>query len=80
MHLEIVTPDKNIYSGEIKLINAPGTEGSFEILNDHTAFISTLGTGTVKIIEINGAEKLFEVDKGVIEVNKNNIILLAEKV
>jgi F-type H+-transporting ATPase subunit epsilon len=80
MHLEIVTPDKKIYSGEVKLVNAPGSEGSFEILNNHTALISTLGKGTVKVIESNGTEKLFEVDKGVIEVNNNNVILLAEKI
>ena len=80
MVLEIVTPDKKIYSGEVKLIQAPGTDGSFEILNNHASMITTLDSGTVKVIEEDDTEKLFEIDKGVIEVNNNKIILLAEKV
>lgn len=80
MILEIVTPDKKIYSGEVKLVQAPGTDGSFEILKNHAPLISTLDKGTVKVVEEDDTEKLFEIDKGVIEVNKNRIILLAEKV
>lgn len=80
MVLEIVTPDKQIYSGEIKLIQAPGIDGSFEILKNHAPLITTLDKGTVKVIEEDDTEKLFEIDKGVIEVNKNKIILLAEKI
>lgn len=79
MILEIVTPDKKIYSGEVKLVQAPGADGSFEILQNHAPLISTLDKGTVKVIEEDDTEKLFEIDKGVIEVNKNKIILLAEK-
>ena len=79
MVLEIVTPDKKIYSGEIKAILAPGSDGLFEILNNHAPLISTLGKGTVKVIEEDDTEKLFEIDKGVLEVNRNKIILLAEK-
>ena len=80
MILEIVTPDKKIYSGEVKLVQAPGADGSFEVLKNHAPLISTLSKGTVKVVEEDDTEKLFEIDKGVIEVNKNKIILLAEKV
>jgi F-type H+-transporting ATPase subunit epsilon len=42
MHLEIVTPEKKVFSGEIKLIQVPGSKGQFEVLRNHAAIISTL--------------------------------------
>ncbi|MDA3892968.1 MAG: ATP synthase F1 subunit epsilon [Salinivirgaceae bacterium] len=80
MILEIVTPDEKIYSGEVKLVQVPGADGSFEVLKNHAPIISTLGKGKVKVVEEDDKEIFFEIDKGVIEVNKNKIILLAEKV
>ena len=79
MVLEIVTPDKKVYAGEGKLVQVPGADGSFEIMKNHAPIISTLGKGKVKIIEEDDTEKLFDVDKGVVEVHKNRIIILVEK-
>jgi len=78
MQLEIVTPDKKIFSGDVKLVQVPGVSGSFEILNNHAPIISTLEKGKVKIIENEGKEQIFEITGGVVEVLKNKIILLAE--
>ncbi len=80
MYLEIVTPDNKIYTGEVKLVQVPGTDGSFEVLKNHAPIISTLNAGKVKIVEEDDSEKFFDISKGVIEVNRNKIILLAEKV
>ncbi len=80
MDLEIVTPDKKIYSGAVKLIQAPGADGSFEVLENHAPIISTLNKGKIKIIEEDDSEKTFEIDKGVIEVNNNKVILLVENI
>ena len=80
MILEIVTPDEKIYSGSIKLVQIPGADGSFEILKNHAPIISTLVKGKVRVVEEDDNEKFFEIDRGVIEMNKNKIILLAEKV
>lgn len=80
MYLEIVTPDEKVYTGEIKLIQVPGVDGSFEVLKNHAPIISTLAKGKVKIVEADDTEKFFDIEKGVIEVNKNQIILLAEKI
>jgi len=79
MFLEIVTPDQKIFSGEVRLVKVPGSSGSFEVLKNHAPIISTLQKGIVKVIDFDDKEHLFEIDKGVIEVNKNKIILLAEK-
>lgn len=78
MHLEIITPEKKIYTGEVDLINLPGSDGSFGILKDHAALVSTLKEGEIKIIETDNSERFFSVKGGVIEVNNNNIIVLAE--
>ncbi len=77
MHLDIITPEKNVYSGEVEMVNLPGSDGSFGILKDHAPLVSTLKAGEIKVVE-NGSEKLFSVNGGVVEVNNNKIIVLAE--
>lgn len=76
--LEILTPDKNIFSGEIDLIKVSGTKGSFEVLNMHAPIISTLDKGQIKVLENSGNENYYEIDSGVIEVQKNKIVVLVE--
>lgn len=80
MYLEIITPDKKIFEGEVKLIQLPGSKGGFEILNDHAPILSTLEKGTIKIRDKNDKEQFFEVDGGVIENKSNKIIVLVESV
>ena len=77
MQLEIITPEKDLYQGEVESINLPGSDGFFGLLNDHAPLVSTLKAGEIKIIE-NGSEKTFTVNGGVVEVNNNKVIVLAE--
>jgi len=79
MHLEVVTPDKKIFEGEVVAVTFPGTEGSFQVLNNHAPLISTCTTGLVKIKTLT-EEKRFTIEGGIVEVLKNNVVLLAEKV
>ena len=78
MHLEIITPEKTIFSGEVRLVRVPGTKGSFEVLQNHAPLISTLEKGQVKVIEKNEKEHFFEINGGVIEVKDNRVILLSD--
>ncbi len=78
MYLEIITPDKKVFEGEVNLIQLPGSKGSFEILKNHAPIISILEKGTIKIQDQNNKEHLFEVDGGVIENKSNKIIVLVE--
>ena len=78
MFLEIVTPDKKIFSGEIKQVKVPGTKGPFEVLNNHASIISTLIKGEVKIVSPDGEKLLYSISSGVIEVKNNKIVVLAE--
>ncbi len=77
MNLEIITPDTTIYQGEAELVQLPGIDGSFEILNNHAPLISALKQGKVKIKQ-GGKEEFFDINGGVIEVLDNKILILAE--
>jgi len=76
VYLEILTPESKIFSGEITLVSLPGTLGSFEILNNHAPLISTLGAGSVKVIDTVGQTQLFPIKRGVVECLDNQIHLL----
>ncbi len=80
MKIEIITPDRNIYSGEVRSVRVPGRKGSFQVLKDHAPIISTLDAGSVMITDDQGTEVRFEITGGVIEVKRNRIILLADSV
>ena len=77
MTLEILTPDKNIYEGEVNSISLPGTMGGFEILNNHAPIISTLEDGKVTV-RGNSKEEVFFIKGGVVENLNNHVVVLAE--
>ena len=78
MQLDIVTPEKSLYSGKVELVQLPGKDGSFEILNNHASIVSSLGKGTIKLKTVEGDEIFFEVGGGVVECKKNVISVLAD--
>ena len=78
MFLEIITPDKKLFSGEAKAIKLPGRGGSFGVLNNHAPIISSLKKGTIVVTDENKEKKNFDVKGGVVEVLKNKVVILAE--
>lgn len=78
MKLEIITPDKKLFEGNVKSATFPGSEGSFGVLNNHAPMIATLKKGNIELIEDNNNKLDFEVNGGVVEVLKNKVIVLAE--
>jgi len=80
MRIEIVTPDKKIFEGDIKSVRVPGRKGSFQVLKDHAPIVSTLERGSVIMVNQDGIETSYEISGGVIEVKANKIILLADSV
>jgi len=78
MKLEIITPDKKLFEGEVKSAVFPGSEGSFGLLNNHAPMIATLKKGNIELTEENNSTQSFEVKGGVVEVFKNKVIVLAE--
>ena len=78
MKLEIITPETTLFEGEVTLVQLPGIDGSFEILNNHAPLISVLKEGKIKVRDASNKETLFDVKGGVIEVLKNKVLVLAE--
>ena len=77
MKLEIITPEKRLFDGKVKLVKVPGASGSFEILNNHAPIISTLTKGTIKVITETDQKELIDIDSGIVEVKANSISILA---
>ena len=80
MTLDILTPEKTIFTGEINLVKVPGSNGSFEIMESHAPIISSLSKGELKINTKDEKVILYNIDGGVIEVNNNKVIILVEKI
>jgi F-type H+-transporting ATPase subunit epsilon len=78
MKLEIITPDKKLYEGEVKSAVFPGSEGSFGVLDNHAPMIATLRAGEISLTEENNNKQEFHVKGGVVEVLKNRVIVLAD--
>jgi F-type H+-transporting ATPase subunit epsilon len=78
MYLEIITPDKKIFEGEINLVQLPGSKGSFTMLKNHAPIISTLEKGTITVREISGKEHAFNINGGVVENVSDKVIVLVE--
>jgi len=77
MNLQIITPEKKLFEGEVKLVQVPGSSGSFEVLKNHAPIISTLTSGTIKIITDKDKKETVQISSGIIEVKTNKITILA---
>lgn len=78
MKLEIRTPDKSVFTGEVSLVQMPGIDGLFEILEHHAALVAALQKGRVKIQDKENNIQFFDINGGVAEVLHDNILVLAE--
>jgi F-type H+-transporting ATPase subunit epsilon len=78
MELEIMTPEKNVFKGEVNSVLLPGITGKFEVLNGHAPIISSLQKGKIRVINAENKTENFNIQGGVIEIQNNKIIVLAE--
>lgn len=89
MFVEIVSPEKTLFTGDVSSVHLPGSEGSFQILNNHAPIVSTLKEGLIKLIGkfdnksenlniINSNEASLEIQSGVVEMKKNKLIILVD--
>jgi len=78
MKLEIITPDKKLFEGNVKSAVFPGSEGSFGVLDNHAPMIATLKAGVVQLTEENNTRSEYPVKGGVVEVLRNRVIVLSE--
>ena len=79
-HIEIVTPRKVIFNGEVNSFSAPGIEGGFQVLFSHAPFLSTIGIGEVRVTTKENIELKFSTSGGFVEVKNNKVVMLAETI
>jgi len=78
MHLEILTPEKKVFEGEVSLATFPGSDGSFQVMDNHAPLISLLKEGVVEYKSAKESSQKIMITGGVVEVLKNKVILLAD--
>jgi F-type H+-transporting ATPase subunit epsilon len=76
--LEIVTPAKVVFQGEVTSLSAPGTLGGFQVLYNHAPLLSSMAVGVVKIRDTEGKDTLYATRGGFVEVKENRAVVLAE--
>lgn len=81
MILEIITPEKTLFKGEVRMVRVPGSAGSFAILRHHAAIVSTLNAGSIKVLAANKREYFFELlDSAIVENHDDCVTILAENI
>jgi F-type H+-transporting ATPase subunit epsilon len=78
MNVKIIKPDATLYEGEAKLVQLPGIDGLFEILNNHAPIISALQKGKIRIVDNNDQTLYFDIIAGVVKSEKNTVLLLVQ--
>ncbi len=80
LNLEIVTPSKSAFTGEIKSITVPGTKGRFQVLKNHAPIISTFDIGMIEVDLLDGKANYYSTAGGTIEVLDNKVLVLADSI
>jgi F-type H+-transporting ATPase subunit epsilon len=78
MNLEILTPERKLFSDEVYGVQLPGVSGSFEVLEKHAALVSALKAGRIKVLNDKNHSTLFEIRSGFVEVIANRVTVLVE--
>jgi F-type H+-transporting ATPase subunit epsilon len=77
IRLEIVTPERLVFSEEVDSVNLPGSEGELGVLPHHAPLVSTLGIGELRIRR-GGEEELFAIAGGFLQVRPDKVVVMAE--
>ena len=78
LNVEIITPQKIIYSDKAQSVTLPGSMKPFQVLFNHAPIVSSLDLGVLKILDYSDKTLLFAASSGIVEVLKNNISILVE--
>ena len=79
MTLEILTPEKKLFSGEVFGVQMPGLSGSFEVLDKHAPLVSALKQGRIKVLrDKQNHSAFYDIQGGFVEVLNNKVTVLVE--
>ena len=77
LHFSMVSPERELFSGLVDQVDAPGSEGDFGVLAGHAPFMTTLKEGRVKLYD-EDATRVFDVRGGFADVTPEGLTILAE--
>ena len=78
IHVDIVSAEGEIFSGDASMVFAPGTEGDLGITPRHAPLLTLLKPGEVRVQTPDGAEQIFYVGGGALEIQPNHVMVLAD--
>ncbi len=78
MILEILTPERRLFSGDVYGVQLPGIDGKFEVLDKHAPLVSALGKGNLKVLRDKTNTTHFSIESGFVEVLNNKATVLVE--
>lgn len=78
LHLDIVSPEKEIFRGEVDSVTLPGDSGAFMILPKHAPIVSSLKAGVVSYTTTDGQEHTLDIRGGFVEMNNNRVSACVE--
>ena len=78
MQVELVSPERILWSGEADMVIARTTDGEIAFLNNHAPFVGALGIGAVTVVETGGGRNAFAVHGGFVEVSHNRVTILSD--
>ena len=77
LHVSLVTPEAELFAGDVDQVVAPGVEGQFGVLAHHAPFMTILAEGDVVVMN-DGKTRVFQVRGGFADVNEEGMTILAE--
>lgn len=78
LSVDIVAPDRTLWVGEASFVSAPAVEGSIGLLPGHEPFLSVLGPGRVKVVQVDGADHVVEIAGGFLSFDHDVVTIVAE--
>lgn len=78
MHLEILTPERKVYTGEVYGVQMPGIDGIFEVLEKHAPLVAALAAGKLKVLKDKNNFSFYNIKEGFVEVLHNKATILVE--
>lgn len=78
--LEIITPSRVVYKDQATSLSAPGVQGGFQVLFNHAPLLAAIEVGEIKVKDKEGKDTLYATSGGFVEVNDNNVVVLADSV
>jgi len=77
-HLEIVTPEGVIFSGDAKFAQFPGSEGELGVLPGHASLVTLLKAGAIEVVDVSDRKEIVAISWGYLKIDERKVSVLAD--